>query len=449
MRGKERRGDGDPLDRFVAHLQSSPGHTSPSPSSSSSTPLTSCSSRDNTLSDVASVIPRDSGENSRLSRGEVREGGERNSTPLKPTGKGGDRGGNRWTQFKETGEIVGSQKLPYHRKFPLEQNKSASPGEARAKDLGQGKKSDLSVSFSRSVGELNPVVCEHRREKAAQQQAGLEAASSPGEIRLRHNKTRDGIDIIRISHQSSPTTSHSQRDPRRLPQETTAASLSFPSSLSDSPAITQPQQDPTVRRRLRVSSELGPPQVITVSPAVLPTLNDGKKGEDDAMSKQTIPESKSNTSSIGHEAGKEDLTEQDGGAEAQEDVSPDATRPPPLEIFLSPSPSPPPPPSPQTTPPSSPPPPTSHTLETKARQLQPQGSSSDTPRSFWDTELHQPSPTTAMERVGSPGGGRTQLQVSVPTGGTITSSLGEESPPLSPAYSSDFEFSSISQPTFD
>ena len=478
MRGRGRRGVGDPLDRFLANLRSSPGHDSPSSSSSSSTPFTLSSSRDNTPSDVLSVISRDSqdGRHSRLSGGEVRGREERNSTPLRPPGRG--EKGIRRTPFTVglAGEVMGSRGLPYHRKFPLEQIKSASPGEARANESGKGKKSDLSVSFVHSEGELNPVLCEHpvdNREKKATQQPLQEtvAASSPGEIRVRlttRNKTRDGIDVIRLSNQSS-SSSHSPREVDKPPsQDTTSASVgphSFPSSLRDSPALAQHGRVAPVRRRLRVSSELGPARVITVSPAPLALSSDDKEAADDARSKEFTAQDSNDYAPIGEGATRSDkITELnlgEGEASTEEDMSPDATRPPPLESFISPSPSPPlpssslqttPPPPPQTTPPSLP--------QTTPLHVKPGALPSDatdiglTPRLFWDTGPPQPAnvPPAARGKAQVGGssvspGGRTQLQISVPTG--MTSSVGEESPPLSPAYSSDFEFSSISQPTFD
>ena len=399
---------------------------------------------------------------------------ERNSTPLRPPGRG--EKGIRRTPFTVglAGEGMGSRGLPYHRRFPLEQTKSASPGEARAQDSRKGKKSDLSVGFVHSEGELDPVLRGHpvdNREKKATQQPLQEtvAASSPGEIRVRlttRNKTRDGIDVIRISHRSHQNSSsgHSPREVDKPPsQDTTSASVgphSFPSSLSDSPALVQHGRVAPVRRRLRVSSELGPTRVITVSPAPPALSSDDKEAADDARYKEfTAQDSKDNTP-IGNGATRSDkITELnlgEGEAPTEEDMSPDATRPPPLESFISPSPSPPlqttPPPPPQTTPPSLP--------QTTPLHIKPGPLPSDatdiglTPRSFWDTGPPQPAnPPPAARGKAQVGGSsvspgrRTQLQISVPTG--ITSSVGEESPPLSPAYSSDFEFSSISQPTFD
>ena len=489
MRGRGRRGADDrrdPLDRFLANLRSSPGHHSSS-SSSSSTPLTcSSSSRDHTLSDLPSLVTGDSDDqhSGSLSSGEVREREGRSSTPLRPTGGGGGRkGAIRRPQLTVgvTGAAVGSQKLPYHRKFPLQQAKAASPGEARAKSSGEspkGKKSDLSVSLAHSVGEVHPVL--HEREmkdgkKAAARQplAGSVAASSPGEIRvsLSRNKTRDGIDIIRISHHHHNTSSGSIQPEVNKPSShslDTTASLgprSFPSSLSDSPS-TQPQEEVTARRRLRVSSELRASHALTVSPAP-PALSSGKEAVDESKDthRRSLRDSEKDIVFGPDMAAKSEkegvVTEQEGRGEvvmdppAEEGVSPDATRPPPLESLISPSsdtppPSLPPPPSPPSPSQAAPP----QIKSGPSRGVTPSGPDGGLmPRSFWDTEPHHsphyppiPSETTRAGSSLSPGA-RTQLQISVPTGTTV--SAGEDSPPISPDYSSDFDFSSISQPIFD
>ena len=418
----------DPFDRFLANLR-----PTSSPSTNSSTPL-SVSSRDQTLSDLPSIAREDS-----LSSGEVRDRHKKSSTPLRPRESGRELASRGGKSIGEAGVSV----LPYHRRFPLEETKSASPGEVRA---GERK---ITESLVHSEGELHPDLRERAKMKDVRRPLpSLVAASSPGEVRLRpQNKTRDGIDVIRVSKRKSNSPSKREGDTSHgVPSQDSAAFLpnSFPSSLSDSPSLAQPhhsQEQQTVRRRLRVSSELVP--ILTVSPAPL-----AQTSERSTVDSDKVAESSNEPTPSGSKRDEETVKCSEPGVEcvselpSEVEVSPDATRPPPLESLLQTSPS-------QETPPLTPPPhqaepPSNHT---KSEAVLPAIQSGiEGLRSFWDSP-HLP-PLTSSGTQLSP---RTQLRVAVPTG--MMSSVGEESSTTShapsPAYSSDFDFSSVSQPTFD
>ena len=468
MRQRERHG-GDPLDRFLANLRQPNLNTPSSLSSSSSTPLT-VSSQDNTLSDMASIARDES-----LSGGEVRERERKSSTPLRlPRRTSRGREGNRKAierDQKSIGEGARSA-VPYHQKFPLKEAKSASPGEVGA-EIGERrrKKSDLTVSFACSAGELHPDLHKHPEREARRTLARLVTAASPGEMRAElstgDNRTRDGIDVIRISQ---PRKGKQEKGSGASQDDTSFLSHSFPSSLSDPPSFTQQQhqqqqqqQQQSVRRRLRVSSELqSPADIVTVSPAPhaqQAEREDTSAGLEAALVKVPTAERGGDGQRAASDKACVEVVEM-VELPAEVETSPDATIPPPLESLLQTSSS-----SPDTSPspplplqslPRSPSPAAKPPLSgqvAKSLVQDPQRSSSNDLRLFWDspTPLASP-PHVGEERVRetatvSP---RTQLMVSVPTA-TASAEKEEESqltsPAPSPAYSSDFDFSSVSQPT--
>ena len=472
--GKSGGGDGDPLERFLASLQSSTPDTSSTP-----TPPT---SGDNTLSDMPSISADNNNNNDDdderhnndepISQGEAR--GKKGLAPrhLQATGGAMQVAGHSLGLVDNGAPPV----VPYHVKFPLEKGEAVSPGEVRGGERvrkDRGKKHNLSVSFVHSEGEVNRVV----RGKTEPGKVGdrqqplsrIALASSPGELRIRtSNETRDGIDVIRVSRSSHNS--------------------SYSTSLHTHSSPTPPGVTP---RRLRVSSELGPSRVLSVVTPALATNSMAKcsadeSGQERAPSSST-PDSREPAVIPRRPAAAPSV---DGFPPNEDKESPDSTRPPRLDSLLDTS-------SSSSSPGVSPPRPL--TLSEKSLEQQSIVISGGTAgnrlsedrvhlNSFWETQTpditspfthravqrqqatpvdHTPLASSETRAQGTGGGGkqlsetqvdekgtvfvptpsptRPQHTISIPTG-TVE---GEPSPTHSPTYSTDFDFSSISQPTFD
>ena len=398
-----------------------------------------------------------------LSHGEVKE---REATPLRPL------------KEKKT-----SPSVPYHKQYPLQVGSGASPGEIRrdapSEEVGRSAKrrdkSDLSVSFAQSEGEAHPAVRTARAAKTAKKSLPeFQPASSPGEIRLRlgtANKTRDGIDVISLSPRSSRSLGSEEKHSSELSRETlqTQSSLSTPSPLL-------PHSRPAGHKGLRVS-ELEPAQLVQVTSSLIGEASDdivkagsegapGDRGEGSSI----INDSKGVTPSESHPS----------ALVVPATIPLDLPRPELDHLYLQTSTS-----FSSSLSAKSPPPPSSPPDQQPKKGLGSQGmprgrhESSTTLQlhSFWDLGGHSPpagrvregpAPAAAATRTeagtqrptlataASGGSGRegeppsipalpvrTQLRVTVPTVPT------EEPSQTSPTYSSDFEFSSLSQPTFD
>lgn len=218
-------------------------------------------------------MPSIAGDNS-LSHGEVKER-DRELTTVWPQN----------TRKQHSRSSVRAS-VPYHKRFPLVEGKSASPGEVRSNTQlalsGRAlkKRADLSVSFAQSEGEVHPTIRQRtgKREKKAEQPPPLlSSTASPGELRINlstANKTRDGIDVIRISN-SSPNSRSSRKDASSLTQKT-APPHTLP-NLSPLSSFTQP---PATGNTVRVRAEMGSARLVTVagSPA---TLNNEEQATED------------------------------------------------------------------------------------------------------------------------------------------------------------------------
>ena len=411
--------------------------------------------------------------------------------------------------------------VPYHKRFPLKEGKAASPGEVRSNPpsgLAEGgvkrrkKKSNISVSFARSEGEVHQTVqkrTDKRKDRDKKRPLPTVAsASSPGELRIKlstDNELRDGIDVIRISN-SSPN-SYSSFSTKQISHSPKMA-LHTPSSPS-------PVQPPA---RLRVRGEMGPARLVAVTSS--PTAH-GSKEKDDVIKEEDDVITIGGTQSRVAERVQPDLSTV-VRTSLSPDFSPDATRLPGLDDLLQTLSS----SSPGTSPPMPLPEqlPESKDLVEENLEEGHQSPLSPPPRlqlhSFWDTQSprtpYVPTSQRTQETLAPPlplGGGQTRLRlaegkethttqthttlllgipevhtpdsddviarpegataksvvvddvkdmradytinplptktrlnISVPTATTVEEST---SPTLSPTFSSEFNFSSISQPTFD
>ena len=464
-------------------------------------------------------------DNDSLSHGEVRDG--KDSTPMQSLKA-------QPARKKHSLGSVGAS-TPYHRQFPLQAGQSASPGEVRSNPPSEFRrevskrrdKSDLSVSFARSEGEVHSAVQQSKRrptEKAQRPLPELNLAASPGELRIKQgasNKTRDGIDVINIASSSPNSVSSISRKKERissstasLPSQKTPHTMSFHSTLSSSPA-----QPVSSSRRLRVS-ELEPARLIQVasSPAVLddedavitlgsrpgpsPAVRQGEKFEASRaggslkktqqptlspVSSHVAPDTaRPGFDSLLQTSSSSDLSPPSPShlsAAQPKDIEPPTKQRSQDNLKDTPS-----PPAPQlhsfwdTSPRSSPYLPASRVQQGKQPSSAPRSVSAESIQPVKHTPMatsllggqgtqaavssptHRPSSDSAKPLAGrdrdqivetdvshdlSPTG--TRLKVSVPT--ATVEEEGEESllssPAPSPAYSSDFEFSSILQPTFD
>ena len=489
MRIQRRHGGSgaDPLDRFLAKLQSSSSETT----SSTPTPPT---SGDNTLSDLPSIA----GDEHSLSHGEVKQ--KNTSTPIQT---------QNTRKRHSIGSVDGPASVPYHQKFPFEEGKSASPGEVRHKQnplsgKRRDKKSDLSVSFAQSEGEVHAAVRrrpQRREERSKQTLPSVMPVASPGELRIR-NKTRDGIDVISISKSSSPScysySSRKEISTSITSQDTTPHTPSDPS---------------TPGRRLRVTDELRPARIVTVASSF---ASHSDKREDELSKARVVTVAPFLTSPSGSKAVSPQLVDSTAAHPhtAEVNISPDVTQPPDLETLLQTSSSssddnnasPPIPPTGR---------PTIQSLKRVENKSQEIHETTPSPQhqlaSFWDTptprtphhftsssnkerkqeipteaaivlpdtEIEQhndkssllssvdtqdtnrdpkpPSNTTETPAVPTddeglefiPSPTKTQLRVSVPTATAVEEGSPLTSPAPTPSYSSDFDFSSVSQLTND
>ena len=264
------RGRGDPLDRFLSNLQAS----SPETSSTPTPPI----SEDNTLSDLPSLAGDDK---SNTSCGEVKEKKKKKSTLIRPLNS------KLVGEHHSIGSVVGEATVPYHRKFPLGESKSASPGEIRSKssvqlglvrDKGDGELGLLALSHSE--GQVHPTVHQRMRsseEKSKQPLPNVVSVSSPGELRVKlntSNRTRNGVDVITVSKSSSPK-SYSSFSRRDVSGSTSTPSHPILSSLTTSHS--QPATTPS--RRLRVREELEPARIIPVASSLAKEEEDLPGGE--------------------------------------------------------------------------------------------------------------------------------------------------------------------------
>ena len=482
MRVKPRRGGGggDPLDRFLANLQS----TSPD---TTSTPARSASG-DNTLSDMPSISADDDDDenNDPVSQGEATKKKSSTSRHLKGTADV-----KQQVAGHSIGAVERSKATPYHVKFPFKKAISVSPGEVRSNDnskLVRGKK-ELSVSFAHSEGEVNPVVqmkSGTRKEKNKRSLPTLESSgSSPGELRIKlKNKTRNGIDVINISHHS-PNSHSSHSGANRSPS--TLSSLT-----PDTPPLPHPTS--TTPKRLRVTGEIGPSRVLSVTSALTNSViaNSDSINEDPSNDKASrrVLEAKdtsqfANTNSqkqLGTRPPKRDYvsdntstffslppsqelaTTQAENAKSQEKhgVTALAMEEVRLNSFWDTQ-------TPKTSSPhfhsseravqmeqaaSSLEP--NNTVQTQVLPLlsSPASRAEDTSQDIGTREHSQAQKgATDKEKTGfvlNSSHTKTQHEISIPTGAvSVEKESSLTSPAHTPTYSSDFEFSSISQPTFD
>lgn len=258
-------------------------------------------------------MPSIAGDNS-LSHGEVKER-DKESTPV-------------WPQNTRKQHSHGSVRapVPYHKKFPLVEDKSASPGEVRSNTQSDvpgralKKRADLSVSFAHSEGEVHPTIRQEtgkHEKKAEQPPPELSTTASPGELRINlstANKTRDGIDVIRISN-SSPNSRSSRKD------------VSLTQKITPHPVPNlSPTQPPATSNRVRVRAEMGPARLVTV--AETPATPDNREQATEGSKEHEISEATTSTKSPQLKV----LTVVP--SPAAPDLSSDGTRPPGLESPL-------------------------------------------------------------------------------------------------------------------
>lgn len=427
-----------------------------------------------------------------LSHGEVKEK-DRQSTPVRTQTM-------KDVRNHSPGSVGVS--VPYHKKFPLEEGKSASPGEVRNNPPSElagralknrEKKSDLSVSFAHSEGEVHPTVQQRRGKrdgKTKQPLPELTSAASPGELRIKFstsNKTRDGIDVISISNSSPNSYSSFSRN-----ESSAIRSLSQKATPHTLPSLSSLTQPTATSKRRRVRGELGAARVIAVASSSA-TL--GNK-EDDVI---TIGKREPGMSEAAISTETPHLSTVDPSP-VDPELSPDVTRPPELDALLQTSSSSdmsPPTPLPEL---STAQPPQSGEL-TEQKSPEKHETSPSPLHSFWDIQspriprfptsigtvvqeqktLAAPPPPTAAEtkqhiessrtsdaqaaqpnsdttnpvvptgsddketRAGLAFNPKAQLKISVPTATPVEEESSLTSPAPSPTYSSDFDFSSISQ----